>query len=294
MLIGTHDGVFHADEVMACAILLRLYPTATVVRTRDPQRLAECDILVDVGGVYDDEKRRYDHHQRGFDKKRDSGVKYSSAGLVWFHYGMVLYDERLPYAGALWETVDHNFISAIDATDNGQRLHNEPGLVPAQTLSGLISSLNATWLEESPGYGFERAVEIAGTFLERAIAQATARFEAQKWVAEALLKAHDGYLVLHKYMPWQEVVCSPFTRQDVFYVLFPSDDGTWKVQGIPKTPGGFEVRKPLPEAWAGLLEDALGGATGVPDAVFCHNQRFICGAKTLAGAEKLVKLAVDY
>ena len=33
-------------------------------RTRDPKLLEECDIVVDVGGVYDPEKQRYDHHQR--------------------------------------------------------------------------------------------------------------------------------------------------------------------------------------------------------------------------------------
>lgn len=37
---------------------------AEVVRTRDPERLAECDVVVDVGGEYDPERHRYDHHQR--------------------------------------------------------------------------------------------------------------------------------------------------------------------------------------------------------------------------------------
>lgn len=35
-----------------------------MVRTRDPERLAECDVVVDVGGEYDPERHRYDHHQR--------------------------------------------------------------------------------------------------------------------------------------------------------------------------------------------------------------------------------------
>lgn len=37
---------------------------AEVVRTRDPELLAECDVVVDVGGEYDPERHRYDHHQR--------------------------------------------------------------------------------------------------------------------------------------------------------------------------------------------------------------------------------------
>ena len=64
--IGTHNGKFHCDEVLACYMLKVLpeYREATIVRSRDPQVLDECDIVVDVGAVYDHDKLRYDHHQR--------------------------------------------------------------------------------------------------------------------------------------------------------------------------------------------------------------------------------------
>ena len=48
LYIGTHDGKFHCDEVLACYML----------------RIDECDIVVDVGGVYDPSTHRYDHHQK--------------------------------------------------------------------------------------------------------------------------------------------------------------------------------------------------------------------------------------
>ena len=35
-----------------------------VCRTRDPKVLEQCDVVVDVGGVYDPDTHRYDHHQR--------------------------------------------------------------------------------------------------------------------------------------------------------------------------------------------------------------------------------------
>jgi len=64
--IGTHSGTFHCDEVLACFMLKQLpeYENAEIVRTRDPAVLGTCDIVVDVGAVYDPEKHRYDHHQR--------------------------------------------------------------------------------------------------------------------------------------------------------------------------------------------------------------------------------------
>ena len=33
-------------------------------RSRDMKILDTCDIVVDVGGVYDHSKKRYDHHMR--------------------------------------------------------------------------------------------------------------------------------------------------------------------------------------------------------------------------------------
>lgn len=65
-IIGTHDGTFHCDEVLACWMLKQIpkYKSASIMRTRDNNLLATCDIVVDVGGVYDPKKSRFDHHQR--------------------------------------------------------------------------------------------------------------------------------------------------------------------------------------------------------------------------------------
>lgn len=66
--IGTHDGVFHCDEVLACYMLKCLpeYKNAEIVRTRDRDILNQCDIVVDVGAVFAHVEKRYDHHQREF------------------------------------------------------------------------------------------------------------------------------------------------------------------------------------------------------------------------------------
>ena len=66
--IGTHDGKFHADEAFACSLLLmtKEFREATIKRTRDTELLDKMDIVVDVGGVYDPTRHRYDHHQVSF------------------------------------------------------------------------------------------------------------------------------------------------------------------------------------------------------------------------------------
>lgn len=45
--IGTHDGKFHCDEALACAMLkfLPKWKDAAIVRTRDAAALAACDIV---------------------------------------------------------------------------------------------------------------------------------------------------------------------------------------------------------------------------------------------------------
>ena len=95
--IGTHNGQFHCDEALACYMLKLLpeFENCQIKRSRDPAVLNECDIIVDVGAMYDHSKMRYDHHQKEFKttmkdvhEHMDFTTKLSSAGLVYAHYGM--------------------------------------------------------------------------------------------------------------------------------------------------------------------------------------------------------------
>lgn len=81
MLCGTHDGSHHADDVMAAAILQNVYyEDLEIIHTRDPARLAECDLLFDVGNAYEPDRLMFDHHQfkNASDMARPNGVPYAS------------------------------------------------------------------------------------------------------------------------------------------------------------------------------------------------------------------------
>ena len=89
--IGTHSGSFQTDEVTGVMLLKNYVPEykdAKIIRSRDYNVLKDLDIVIDVGQVYDHEKRRYDHHQKGFNET--FGAQYetplSSAGLVFKHF----------------------------------------------------------------------------------------------------------------------------------------------------------------------------------------------------------------
>ena len=86
--VAVHSGSFHPDDISAIAILsLYLKKRLKIYRTRDPKVWAEMDYLFDVGGEYDPSKNKFDHHQTGWNMKRENGIKYSSAGLAWNHFG---------------------------------------------------------------------------------------------------------------------------------------------------------------------------------------------------------------
>jgi hypothetical protein len=111
----------------------------------------------------------------------------------------------------------------------------------------------------------------------------------------------DDILVLDAGIPWKEAVLDHPKGQSLLYVVFPDEDSTWRVQTVPLAKVGFDNRKSLPQAWAGLRrasespegQQSLPEVTGVEDAIFCHRGRFIAGAVSKEGAIKLAKLAVD-
>ena len=107
--IGTHSGTFQADEALGVWLLRQTptYRSSPVIRSRDPSVLQTCDIVIDVGGVYNHDELKYDHHQRGYDEKfepkvkKDGSVverctKLSASGLVYRHYGKDVIKEYYP------------------------------------------------------------------------------------------------------------------------------------------------------------------------------------------------------
>jgi hypothetical protein len=61
--IFTHSGKAHADEFLACSVLLKKYPNATVLRVDElPAELGEYDVAVDIGRTYTPMKVLDHHH----------------------------------------------------------------------------------------------------------------------------------------------------------------------------------------------------------------------------------------
>ena len=93
MRVVIHNGKLHADECAGVSLLSSYFANkginVSVLRTRNPNKFLETDLLLDVGSEYNHEKLRYDHHQPNFSEKwkDNSPTNLSAAGLIWRHYG---------------------------------------------------------------------------------------------------------------------------------------------------------------------------------------------------------------
>ncbi|MFL5845840.1 MAG: MYG1 family protein [Solirubrobacteraceae bacterium] len=290
MRAATHSGNFHADDVFAVAVLRLAHGDVEVVRTRDRDVQAAADVRIDVGGKDDPATGDFDHHQKGGAGERPNGIRYASFGLVWRAFG-----EQLAGSAEAATSIDERLVQGVDANDTGQTiLETLVDDVRPMSVSGVVAALNPSWDEslsaEEEDARFEEAVVLATGILEREIAGAAAWQRARSLVTAAIERAQDPRIVeLDRNMPWREPVVT--LSPEALYVIYPKSDG-WAMQAVPEELGSFENRRPLPEAWAGLSDEALEEATGVEGAVFAHPNRFYASARTRDGLLALVGLAL--
>lgn len=272
LLLGTHSGSFHADDVLAAALIrVFLDPEAKVVRSRDPEVLDRADIVFDVGHVFDPERGRFDHHQREYEGER------SSAGMVLDHLESEGHVEP-----ALATLLRAELVDYVDAVDVGAR-QPEHG-VPC--FSMIVGVLNERADEDFDRW-YHRAVELALDVVEgiragfeRANADAAA---VQRAMAEAEAEGRR-VLILDRYLKWKPAYFDAGgAEHPTDLVLFPGR-GDWRLVTIPIAVGSREDKVKLPAHWAGLEGEPLAEASGIAGARFCHRNRFIAAFDTREAA----------
>ncbi|MBN3306282.1 MYG1 protein, partial [Amia calva] len=316
--IGTHNGTFHCDEVLACFFLRQLpeYKDAEIIRTRDPAQLAECDVVVDVGGEFDPKRHRYDHHQRSFCDSFSSlcpekkwVTKLSSAGLVYLHFGhrilaqLTQQEEGTPSLEVLYNKLYENFVEEIDAIDNGiSQWDGEPRYAMTTNLSARVGHLNPRWNDKSQDTeeGFKKAMEMVGTeFLDRVDFYQRSWLPARAQVEEAVRTRAEvdpsGEVVVlgQGGCPWKEHLFSLeeelAMETPIKFVLYPDQSSQWRVQCVPAGLHTFQNRLSLLEEWRGVRDEALSSLSGIPDCIFVHASGFIGGNRTKEGALEMAR-----
>ncbi|KAL7751519.1 hypothetical protein RI367_002982 [Sorochytrium milnesiophthora] len=223
----THNGTFHADEVLACWMLKQLprYADAEIIRTRDANLIQHYGrgtgnagdnvvdsgvrdvVVVDVGAVYVPSEQRFDHHQREFVDTFSPNykIRLSSAVLIYKHFGRELIAHILSWpidddrVGLLHEKIYENIILTFDGVDNGvpqfpPDVQATAAYKDATTLSHIVSRLNPFWNEENVDVmsRFNEAMAVCGNHLLRNIQYyGTAWLPVRDTVRAALTQRHQ-------------------------------------------------------------------------------------------------------
>lgn len=293
--ITTHDNLFHLDDLFACAILELVLDakgeTYTIVRTRDKELIAKSDYVVDVGDMYDPSTNKFDHHQKDGAGVRVNGISYASAGLVWKEYGEVLSD-----SAEIAAIVDAKLVQVLDADDTGVQYYKDTVEgIEAVTIHDFFYTFRPTWKEDPTNFDtvFLDLLPLVKKFILRRIQVEKDKLEALQKVEEAYNDAPDKRIVvMDKPYPGDDFLMS---KPEVLYKISPNANGTaWGVKTIRNSKESYDNRKDLPKEWAGLRDEEMQKVTGVPDAIFCHNNLFLATAASKEGALALAKLAVEY
>jgi uncharacterized UPF0160 family protein len=311
--VGTHSGSFHADECLACALLshTKEFSDMIIIRSRDPQILSKCDILVDVGGKYDPKHHLYDHHQREFqDTFPEFKTRLSSAGLVYLHFGMELIQQKVSnekYAKKIFKKVYKNFIEHMDGIDNGVTVSGDraPLYNISTDLSSRVGSLGPDWtcpddkIEELTLEGFKKALTLTETEFYQYFDFLVNSWLPARDIVEKCLTKHwcdekGEIILLEKFCPWQEHLYEierdmGISGHTKFVILYEAREKAWRTRAVSVEGDGFKSRMQIKKEWCGLREEELQKASGVEDAIFVHATGFIGGARSFEGAVALAK-----
>lgn len=332
-VIATHNGVFHADDVLACFLLKTLpeFKDATIVRTRDGAVIDKADIVVDVGAIYDPERNRFDHHQKTFTDTLDSlrpgknfpSIKLSSAGLVYHHFGHRIISELLGLGNdggdtsnlvdIVFEKVYYQFVQEIDAIDNGVNICDNPKYDIHTNLSSRVGHMKPQWNDESNDEilleRFQNAMVMAGSeFSQRVHYYGKSWWPARKYVKQALNRRSEvdesGEIMdltlaeCEKSYPWAEHLYALEIELNISglikFVIFADQYGKWRVQAVPLTANSFDNRIPLHKEWRGLRDSELSATSGILGSIFVHTSGFIGGNETRQGALDMARKSIKF
>jgi uncharacterized UPF0160 family protein len=306
--IATHDGLFHIDESMACALLWLAGEDARIRRTRNPALLAQANIVVDVGQIYDPVTRRFDHHQQGFAEtlcEVGCSTKLSAAGLVYRHYGKKILSRFVndPVdVDRIYGRIYRLLIEYIDCMDNGIEPY-EGGrrkVMISGTLHDRVRRLypGDKASPEAISDAFKRAMHIALIeFCSLVSRECDSFFKTYPEVLAAVKSRFDFH-------PSGEVMYVPkgvFVGDHIYdiertenivgsilYYVSPASTGNnYNLTSVKIEGEIFKSRKDLPKQYGGLSETKLREISGVPDAVFVHVNSFIAVAGSVEGVMKL-------
>ena len=296
--VAVRDGIFHADEVFACG-LLSIYAkelgiTMLITRTRDPEVYNNCDLVLDIGGVYDGEKY-FDHIQDDASLIQSNGVKHSSFGLI---AEAIIGDKRL--LNGIYPTL----IWPIEVADNRQKKSDVATYI-GDSKGSWVTDFNPPALticndtppesEDTLTYDdqmFMEAVRIASDIISRVILREKDLLASEEFVRFAATnETHDNICVMNRFLPaWKKIIVNEFP--EIKYVIFPNKTCGYNVVGVPKNATDSSVKVSFPKRLCGLKDFTLSKESGISGGISVHKNGFMGTWNTLDGAIEAAKLSI--
>ena len=265
--VVTHDGIFHADEVFAYALLCIAYgrDNVSIIRTRDAEVLdlatrEEDTWVIDVGNDFNPSMLNFDHHMRDFNVPNRHGNKLSSFGMV-----VEALLRRSFFSEVRQQLLD--FSNKVDLMDNG--------IKAAEDLS-FISVLNS--YSDNEEFSFYAALQTAIAYLRSLINKWGEEVTINERLEKAIQIRRNGIVASEEYIPVDERLNA---LEDVRLVVYKSKAGVFNIQSVNVgETKDFSVRCPTPEAWRGLRDNELIRASGGLPLTFCHVGGFLTVTST--------------
>ena len=288
----THSGTMHADEVFSTAFLDLYFGNVKVFRTGKVEgyKIREDQIVYDIG------RGKFDHHQQDA-LRRENNIPYCSFGLLWKEYGkdfLQKYDIEL--IDKVFLGIDKDLVEGIDADDNGVFPKIEAPY-RVKTIPNVIKLFNPSYDSgQIESEQFEKACNLARNIIEEEVYYMNGKVIAEEEILEQLAEvgADSHYLVLDKFLPYEETILQREDTKNLYFVAYPSNRGGYAIKVVPKSIEDRTPRLPFPEEWAGLEGEELESVSEIPGLSFCHTGRFIVTCKTLDAVYQVFeKVLVD-
>lgn len=253
VVLGTHNGEFHADDLLATALLKHALGTrgisVRITRSRVKAVLDSCDIVYDVGGGI------YDHH--------DINKVYYPNGIPMAACGKLLKD--LVTDEDVAEGLRRRLFYSVEANDNGFEL---PRYVEQSRLY-FVSMFNPTWMESGSSAQHKAFFEVLNIVLrvyERMLETVMADIQARRFISQNAKFVFDNQvMLLSKYCPVQEYAR---VHPELLAAVYPRDD-KYVVRCMPTFMRKYATKVSFPVSWHGKSGSDLELITGIKGSVFC-------------------------
>lgn len=285
----THAGSFDPDDVLAVAVVTMFLgeEKCEIIRSRDQVVIDQADWVVDVGGIYKKERKRFDHHQDDV-PERANHVPYSSFGLVWEELG-----EELCGSAAVAKRIEEKLVYPIDAADNSMQVCCDCGNgIKAYELYDVINTYKPAWGRDEDFYnGFMRAVSFARKMIKRQIVTERGELAMLEYAKGVIDASENKEVVAFEKPVIRHVLAELPDIKGFVSPVFDPTSSDWMAVTVPVNSRSFTNRMSFPEEWRGKSLEELHEVTGLSGVTFCHKELYFVVASSKEAALQAIAAA---